>query len=821
MKHSISRKLSAIGLAAAVAGTMAAAAAAPVSAADYFGDARDHTYSIIGCFNHWQNGISLDSYCYGKFNTFLTFAPGTYSFKIQADDAPDYTWGMYEPDNDGTLGSSTPVTFTITKQSVVLITLNTTTIDPAAEENPDSFVHDLTYEFSSYGYRYWPVSYEIFPYGDPDPEPEPEPEPDPGNYTAPYLKVSLSGAYYTDIQNAIDRINEIRYEACLEGVKNPERPSTNLTMADYSPIQWSHELELTARQRAAEAVLTLSHTRPNGSGCFSIDTYPIRSNHEVLAWNFQKTMVYGLNQFYQEKTDWVNNTDGVTGHYEAMINPSYRYVGLGEFYSNDIDGYPSCLCGRFSSTLNHADETRGTDNKNVSVSIDVNSQNCSDYKIECTSGGTTLNINTERQFYLTTNVFYESSARANVLGDTVWASSDESVATVSDGKVTALKTGQTTLSAVASNGIRAECTLTVVQPARSVRLDQKELSVMVGNTASLKATIYPKTTTNKTLSWTSSDKQIVTVSNGSVKAVGIGTATITVITSNNKKATCRVTVLPKPLVNKSTIDSTSITYGDPIRVRCSSTGGTGNVKYAVFYKQKKQSNWTKAADYSSASSVSFIPKGVTTYNLRIKAKDEAGLIVNKDYTVTVKAPPLLNTSFLDAASAIQGSPVRVVCRASGGIGTKQFAVFYKQSNQSTWTKASDYSASPLASFVPRSAAVYNVRIKVKDGRGKIVNKDLNITVKASLRNTSRVSAATVTRGSNVTVSCSSTGAAGTVQYAVFYKQSAQTSWTMARNYATGTNVSITLRAATTYNIRVKAKDASGKIVNKDLSVIVK
>ena len=121
------------------------------------------------------------------------------------------------------------------------------------------------------------------------------------------VNVGLHGSYINDVQNAINRVNAIRKEACNEGVPDPRNSSRNLTPSDYVPIQWSHDLEEVARLRAAEAALNVSHTRPNGKSCFTV-TFPgikATGNSEVLAWNWNKNMVSGINQFYGEKSAWV------------------------------------------------------------------------------------------------------------------------------------------------------------------------------------------------------------------------------------------------------------------------------------------------------------------------------------------------------------------------------------------------------------------------------------------------------------------------------------------------------------------------------------
>ena len=83
---------------------------------------------------------------------------------------------------------------------------------------------------------------------------------------------------------------------------------------------------------------------------------------------------------------------------------------------------------------------------------------------------------------------------------------------------------------------------TDIKPIK-VDLNKTSLTLNVGKTFTLKATISPKTAINKTLTWSTSNKNIATVSStGKVKAIKKGTATITVNTANGKTAKCKVTV---------------------------------------------------------------------------------------------------------------------------------------------------------------------------------------------------------------------------------------------------------------------------------------
>ena len=129
-----------------------------------------------------------------------------------------------------------------------------------------------------------------------------------------------------------------------------------------------------------------------------------------------------------------------------------------------------------------------------------------------------------------------------------WTSSDTAVATVENGIVTAKKAGTAVVIATTSNGKTASCTVTVSVPTvddTGVTLNKTELSLSVGGSATLTATVTPANATVKTVTWRSSDALVITVKNGVVTAVGVGTATVTVTTSNGKTATCTVTVKEK------------------------------------------------------------------------------------------------------------------------------------------------------------------------------------------------------------------------------------------------------------------------------------
>ena len=131
-----------------------------------------------------------------------------------------------------------------------------------------------------------------------------------------------------------------------------------------------------------------------------------------------------------------------------------------------------------------------------------------------------------------------------------FASSDAEVATVDNtGKVTAVKTGNVDITVTTKDGSKtAVCTLTVTAKpiaVTGVTLDKSTLSLEVGATETLNATVAPSNASYKAVRFTSSDDAIATVDNdGLVTAIAPGSAEITVesLADGSKTATSTVTV---------------------------------------------------------------------------------------------------------------------------------------------------------------------------------------------------------------------------------------------------------------------------------------
>lgn len=161
-----------------------------------------------------------------------------------------------------------------------------------------------------------------------------------------------------------------------------------------------------------------------------------------------------------------------------------------------------------------------------------------------------------------TNIYLSNKALTLAVGDTYmlvptilpanatetsvnWASNNVKIVSVEDGKVTAKAIGTAKITAKTSNGKTTVCTVKVekkiIEPYY-ISLNEKMITLNVGDSYNLVASIIPSNASDKTIIWTSSNSIIAIVNNGKITAVSSGDATITASTSNHLQTTCMVRV---------------------------------------------------------------------------------------------------------------------------------------------------------------------------------------------------------------------------------------------------------------------------------------
>ncbi|MGM9743656.1 MAG: Ig domain-containing protein, partial [Candidatus Cryptobacteroides sp.] len=234
-----------------------------------------------------------------------------------------------------------------------------------------------------------------------------------------------------------------------------------------------------------------------------------------------------------------------------------------------------------------------------------------------------------------------------------WYSSDASVATVEDGKVTAIKIGTATIKAKAGDKT-ATCSITIVPTeVFSITLDKSSASLKVGETVTLIATVGPEDATDKTVTWTTSDATVATVSNGVVTAKKLGTATITA-KAGEKTATCSITVIPTPVTSVTLSNtSASLKVGETVTLSATvnpsdvtdktvtwttSDATVATVSNGVVTAKKigTATITAKAGDKTATCSITVIPTPVTSVTL---SKTSASLKVGETVTLTATVGP--------------------------------------------------------------------------------------------------------------------------------------------------------------------------------------
>ncbi len=175
---------------------------------------------------------------------------------------------------------------------------------------------------------------------------------------------------------------------------------------------------------------------------------------------------------------------------------------------------------------------------------------------------------------LTATVLPENTTDKTV----TWTSDNEAIAAVSaDGTVTAVSVGIANITATCGDAT-ATCRVTVNPVSASgITLSAQDMTLLVGQTDKLTATVLPENTTDKTVTWTSDNEAIAAVSaDGTVTAVAVGKSMITATTNNGMKAICKITVLhrdvPEP---EATIDGElfNILSGEMLKLKVNYKGG--------------------------------------------------------------------------------------------------------------------------------------------------------------------------------------------------------------------------------------------------------
>ena len=200
-----------------------------------------------------------------------------------------------------------------------------------------------------------------------------------------------------------------------------------------------------------------------------------------------------------------------------------------------------------------------------------------------------------------------------------WTTSNSGVATVSNGKITAKAPGTATITATASDGSgkKATCTVTVRQLVTGISLSKTTTAIFVGSAETIKATVSPSNASNKEVTWTTSNSGVATVSNGTITAKAVGTATITATAADGsgKKATCTVTVKDNKVI--SNLKPGEYIYYDPGSRSYTSPSSANGYRNQSYNSSGYKGTWRVLTN--NGSSVTIIPS-IALSSLQVDGK---------------------------------------------------------------------------------------------------------------------------------------------------------------------------------------------------------
>lgn len=256
---------------------------------------------------------------------------------------------------------------------------------------------------------------------------------------------------------------------------------------------------------------------------------------------------------------------------------------------------------------------------------------------------------------------------------------------------------------------------------KKIKLNDTSITMYVSEKETLKPTISPSNATNKKVSWSSSNKKIVTVSSkGELKAIGKGTAYITCKAKDGsgKYTKCKVTVTKKVNVTKITLNTTkkTIVTGASYTLKSTISPSNASVKSVKWSTSNK-----KVATVSSKGVIKGI--GVGTAYIYCKATDGSGKYTRCKITVKQGITKIsLNTT---AKSIYTGKTYTLTPTVSP---SKAYNKNVKWSSENT--KIATVTSNGVVKGI--SAGTTYIVCKAADGSGKYVKCKIVVKPKISV-----------------------------------------------------------------------------------------
>lgn len=290
-----------------------------------------------------------------------------------------------------------------------------------------------------------------------------------------------------------------------------------------------------------------------------------------------------------------------------------------------------------------------------------------------------------------------------------YKSSNSSVASIdSNGTITAKKIGTTTITGKTARGSQVSCKLTVKAAPTSIKLNTSNFTLGVGESF----TIAESTNSGsyaKAFTWSSSNSAVATITKGSankatIKAVGVGTTTISVTTYNGKTASLTLTVKAAP--QSVNLNTGNFTLGVGEKFTIAESTNSGSYAKAFTWSSSNSSVATIAKDKANKAIITANKVGTT--NITIKTYNG----VTKTIKLTVKKAPTSVTINTGNFTLGVGEKFEIKQNSPSDCYAKGFTWSSSNSSVATVTKGS----ANRAEVVAKKVGTANITIRTYNGK---------------------------------------------------------------------------------------------------------
>ena len=256
---------------------------------------------------------------------------------------------------------------------------------------------------------------------------------------AEIIPVNISVKYgQTEGRKIFYMINEMRTDSFDAWCWNEDN-ETKTRYDNLNELAYDYDLERIATKRAAELALLFDHGRPNGESFFSIyeeEGITYRAAGENIAMGYRTAEA--VNAAWREDGEPYNGQ----GHRRNMLNPKFNCVGIGHVY---LDGCHYWVEEFAYRTSVNTTETIANDSEQT-MSLSVPKSKVTGLKVAFDKTSYSLRTGESIEVKLTAKltVFGSDTIVTDLPAISV---NDPSIATYSNGKITGVAEGSTTLTA--------------------------------------------------------------------------------------------------------------------------------------------------------------------------------------------------------------------------------------------------------------------------------------------------------------------------------------------------------------------------------------